>query len=271
MKNHLAFHLKERLWGTGISERIDIIKHKILAAEKLPYKNQKSLLADWEKMKTKNTKPNYEQILSGLPDYLGKIMYIWLCMGLMLLLSSDWLFPQEQQLKFKTIGIEDGLSQGTEFCLCVDSKGFVWIGTEAGLNKYDGYDFTIHTPKSNDTNSLSNNYIYAVIEDHLGILWIGTDTGLNSFQRENETFTRYLNQENNPASISNNKVYVIFEDNSGELWVGTDNGLNKFDREKMSLPDIPPTLRILPDYRMVIFGPFMKTHPDLFGLEQTMV
>ena len=200
-------------------------------------------------MKKKNTKPNNGIILSGLPAYLGKIIRLWLYTGVMFLFSQGSLFSQDQQLKFKSIGIAEGLSQSTEFCLCVDSRGFVWVGTEAGLNKYDGYDFTIYTPKSDDLNSLSNNYIYSIIEDQLGILWIGTDNGLNSFQQESETFTRYMSQDDTPGSLSNNKVYVVYEDKSGRLWIGTDNGLNRYDREKKefilyaSNPDNPSALR----------------------------
>jgi ligand-binding sensor domain-containing protein len=145
-------------------------------------------------------------------------------------------------IKFERISIEHGLSQSSIRCIFQDRKGFMWFGTADGLNKYDGYKFTIYKPEFDNPNSLSHNVINSIYEDRSGGLWIGTDGGgLNKFNREKETFARYQHDPNNPYSLRNNYVTSIHEGRSGVLWIGTrGGGLNKLvlskaegsDREK---------------------------------------
>ncbi|MCP4601580.1 MAG: response regulator [Proteobacteria bacterium] len=115
-----------------------------------------------------------------------------------------------------------------------DRQGFLWFATADGLNKYDGYKFTIYRNDPDDRTSLSHNYLRAIFEDANGTLWIGTNGGgLNKFNTKTETFTRYLNQADNPKSISNDFIRSILEDTDGNLWIGTyRGGLNRFDRKK---------------------------------------
>jgi two-component system sensor histidine kinase ChiS len=135
-------------------------------------------------------------------------------------------------IKFKLISIVDGLSQNTVYSICQDSKGFMWFGTQDGLNRYDGYGFKTYRNDPGNANSLSNNYIRVIYPDREGVLWLGTDGGLNKFDQTHDTFIRYVNENNNPNSLSSNLVYSIYEDRFGILWIGTDGGgLNKFDRE----------------------------------------
>ena len=141
------------------------------------------------------------------------------------------LFAQTDEVNFEHISLEQGLSQSTIFCILQDSKGFMWFGTANGLNKYDGYHFTVYTHNPLHQNSLSNDYINAIFEDKSGVLWIGTKEGLNQFDREKEQFTRYLHDPSNPKSISGNFIFTIYEDKSGTLWVGTATGLNRLGRE----------------------------------------
>lgn len=110
----------------------------------------------------------------------------------------------------------------------------MWFGTQDGLNKYDGYKFTVYRNNKEDMNSLSNNMITCLCEDRNSDLWIGTATGgLNKYDRDNDKFISYIYDENNPDSISSNIVRSVFEDSDGILWIGTTyGGLNKFDREK---------------------------------------
>jgi DNA-binding NtrC family response regulator/ligand-binding sensor domain-containing protein len=107
----------------------------------------------------------------------------------------------------------------------------MWFGTEDGLNKYDGYKFTVYKSVPDDSTSLSHNFVYSIYEspDETGTLWIGTfGGGLNKFDRNKEQFTRYQADPNNPYSLSNNEVRSICEDQSGRLWIGTfGGGLNK--------------------------------------------
>jgi len=160
---------------------------------------------------------------------------IFLFLFLFLLFFSSYdITAQEYNIKFKKISIEHGLSQSTVFCILQDHKGFLWIGTEAGLNKYDGYKFTIYKPDQKDLNNvanLSNNYIYTLHEDHQGVLWIGTDNGLNRFDCEKEQFIQFKSDPDNPSSLCNNRIFSIHEDKSGTIWIGTVGGLNKFNRK----------------------------------------
>ena len=82
-----------------------------------------------------------------------------------------------QHLRFDRISLEQGLSQSTVFCMIQDSQGFMWFGTEDGLNKYDGYSFTVYKHDPEDPNSLGGNWIQAILEDSSGTLWIGTREG----------------------------------------------------------------------------------------------
>ena len=114
------------------------------------------------------------------------------------------------------------------FCILQDSKGFMWFGTEDGLNKYDGYTFTVYKHDPEDPNSISDNWIQAIYEDRSGDLWIGTlDGGLARFDREKEAFSHYQHDPQDPRSLSDNEVTSIHQDSSGALWVGTTRGLDR--------------------------------------------
>ncbi len=132
-------------------------------------------------------------------------------------------------LRFGRLGTDKGLSNSTVYCSFMDSQGFMWFGTEDGLNKYDGYIFDTYKSAPSDSTSLSNNIIRCIFEDSRKNLLIGTDNGLNIYNRTNGSFTRYLHDEKNKNSISNNLIYAICEDHAGTVWVGTNEGLNSFD------------------------------------------
>jgi signal transduction histidine kinase/ligand-binding sensor domain-containing protein/CheY-like chemotaxis protein len=171
-------------------------------------------------------KENHCQV--NFSSRVGRLFFSSICL---LIVFSPTLLSQERQIKFENIGSEQGgLSQASIHCISQDSKGFIWIGTESGVNRYDGYNFIVYTPDIKKPQSLSNSWVYSVYEDHLGNLWLGTDDGLNRFDRKRETFMRYFHDPKDPNSLSNNKVYTIYEDTSGTLWIGTDSGLNKFNR-----------------------------------------
>lgn len=127
-----------------------------------------------------------------------------------------------QNLKFRRIGIEDGLSNSTIECIFQDYRGFIWFGTRDGLNKYDGNQITLYQ-HSEANSTISDNYIRCIYEDKQHRLWIGTSNGLNRFNPENNQFTRYHADQNKKAVLSNNAVVSISETDRG-LWIGTDGG-----------------------------------------------
>lgn len=114
-----------------------------------------------------------------------------------------------------------------------DTLGFVWIGTNNGLNKLDGYTTINYVNNPSDTHSLSSNFIRTLFIDSDGDLWIGTiGGGLNLYDRANDCFIRYQPQPDNSQSISGSNVTAIVEDHDGALWIGTaGDGINRFDKK----------------------------------------
>jgi ligand-binding sensor domain-containing protein/serine phosphatase RsbU (regulator of sigma subunit) len=141
------------------------------------------------------------------------------------------LYAQRDALSFERISVEDGLSQNTVYDILQDHMGFLWFGTEDGLNRFDGVNFKKYTHRVNDSLSLSNNRVISIIEDSKHRLWVGTiGGGLNLFERETGTFVSFKHNPDDNQSLSNNKVMTLLEDPSGMIWVGTaDGGLNLFD------------------------------------------
>jgi ligand-binding sensor domain-containing protein/signal transduction histidine kinase len=103
---------------------------------------------------------------------------------------SAFLSGYSQQYFFSNYSIEQGLSQSVVNCLFQDSRGYIWIGTQNGLNKFNGYTFESFATNPTDSNSISNNWIYSIDEDRAGNLWIGTKGGLNRFIKSRKKFER---------------------------------------------------------------------------------
>lgn len=135
-----------------------------------------------------------------------------------------------QNLRFENINTEHGLSESAITCLFQDRYGFIWIGTQEGLNQFDGQVMRVFKSDNSDTNSLSSNFIRAIEEDGDGNLWIGTyGGGLNHYDRAAEKFTVYKNSVSDPQSLPSNVVSAIKYDSAGYLWVGTYKGLARMD------------------------------------------
>jgi ligand-binding sensor domain-containing protein/serine phosphatase RsbU (regulator of sigma subunit) len=136
------------------------------------------------------------------------------------------LYAQTTPLNGELFTALNGLTHTHVTALHQDSTGFLWIGTQDGLNKYDGYSFQHFRNQPSDTNSLSNNYIWAIDEDSGGNLWIGTNRGLNRFDRKTGTFKVY-NPDNHPGQNSNgNAVYCVFVDALDNVWFKTEGYLD---------------------------------------------
>jgi streptogramin lyase len=151
-----------------------------------------------------------------------------------LLFASITGFSQNQSLKFEHIGVKEGLSQINITCIKQDSRGFIWIGTRDGLNRYDGYKFTIYRFNAADDNTISNNFIQDIVEDKSGCLWIATQGGgINKYEIKRDRFTRYLHNNRDLNSISGNTVNKLVLDETNKLWIATERaGLDCFDLKK---------------------------------------
>ena len=131
-----------------------------------------------------------------------------------------------QRFDFTHYSVSDGLSQSVVKCIFQDSEGYIWIGTQDGLNKFDGKTFTKYRKSPADTNSISGSWIYDISEDKQGYLWIATRKGLNRFDKQSETFTHYLNKPTNRNSLFSNVVTGLSINKKGEIISNTPPYIN---------------------------------------------
>lgn len=153
----------------------------------------------------------------------GTILILWL-------IAPCFCFAQPQSLQFEHFGTRDGLSQININCIIQDSRGFMWIGTRNGLNRYDGYKFLTYRYEAKNDSSPSNNMITDLAEDHDGNIWVATQRGLDKYIRDKGIFVRYMHDAHNVNSLSNNIINRIGIDKEGVLWIATQNGgLDSYD------------------------------------------
>lgn len=160
------------------------------------------------------------------------------CMGyvfIFVLSTVAFLFPEssDTSIRFDHISLAEGLSQSTVYCIFQDSRGFMWFGTEDGLNKYDGYTFTFYKCDPRNPYSLSNNFVIDITENlYNGDLWIGTwGGGLNRLDRKSGTIEPFKHVPNDSTSLASNDISALFIDSRGRLWIGTHNGLDRYDQK----------------------------------------
>lgn len=127
------------------------------------------------------------------------------------------------KLKFSRLGVNEGLSHSNVTCILQDTKGYLWVGTEDGLNKYDGYDFTIYRNIKTDSTSLLKNCINALLEDNRGIIWISTrGGGLHHYDHVTGRIRRV-----NPFG-QHFEVVTIIEDHQQNIWIAGTMGGHAF-------------------------------------------
>ncbi len=136
-----------------------------------------------------------------------------------------------QNVKFDRLFSENikyvkGLSQNWIYDIHQDSYGYMWFGTWEGLNKYDGYRFTIY----NVENGLSDHVIHCILEDNEGQLWLGTGNGLNRFDRKTQQFTQFTNLPGDTSNLFYKRVLSLIQTRDGNIWLGTGAGLIRFNK-----------------------------------------
>lgn len=140
---------------------------------------------------------------------------------------------QSEQIFFEQITAKDGLSQNDINDIYQDSRGLMWFGTNEGLNKYDGYSFTIYKPDPLTPGTINSNLVFSITEDQNNDLWIGTTgSGINHFDREKEIFTPFVHSPTDVKSLISDHVTEILADGQGLIWVGTRAGLCYLDRNQ---------------------------------------
>jgi signal transduction histidine kinase/ligand-binding sensor domain-containing protein/DNA-binding response OmpR family regulator len=136
----------------------------------------------------------------------------------------------QSQVIFNKINQTNGLSNDRVRSIVKEKNGFVWIGTENGLNRYDGNKIKTYNKQNS---ALSANDISDLLIDHKGKIWIATfGGGLNLYNPSNDKFVAFKNILNDNRSVPSNELNTLFEDSKGTIWLGTKNGLSFFDERK---------------------------------------
>ena len=148
------------------------------------------------------------------------------------LLIPSALFAKQAFFNFTNVGIKQGLANTFVIKVLQDKQGFIWVGTQDGLFRYDGYDFIQYQHDPDDATSLAHNYVQTLFEDSTGILWVGTRGGvLHQYQATFDSFSRFPFDKDYPnTSRSHSTIMSIAQGDDNSLWVATfGGGLNKFD------------------------------------------
>lgn len=142
------------------------------------------------------------------------------------LLFLHVMLTADEDFSFSRIGLDEGLSHSRIYALLQDDKGFMWIGTSNGLNRYDGRTFRYFKNDPDDRDSLPHNYVTSLIQDREGYIWVGTDGGgAARLDPRTGLFQRYSADERDESRrISDNYVWGLLEDSRGRIWIGTTYG-----------------------------------------------
>jgi PAS domain S-box-containing protein len=131
-------------------------------------------------------------------------------------------------IRFQRLSAGAGLSQTRVASVVQDKVGFIWFGTQYGLDRFDGYKAKVFKHEPGHPESLSCVYIRSLLVDHAGTLWVGCDRFLDRFEPATETFAHYR-FDTETADQPSTPIERITEDRAGKLWLATDKGLYRFD------------------------------------------
>ncbi|MBN2892016.1 MAG: SpoIIE family protein phosphatase [Bacteroidales bacterium] len=146
-----------------------------------------------------------------------------------LVFLSSFIFAQN--IDFQQYTKQDGLSQSVIICSFQDSYGFLWFGTQNGLNRFDGYEFKTFLHDPFDSTTISNNWIFSIIEDNNSDLWIGTKDGLNKLNRKTGKFERIL-YKSKVETESKDITYGLFKTQNGDILINDELFFYRYNSEK---------------------------------------
>ncbi len=134
------------------------------------------------------------------------------------------------RIAFRRLAIPDDVPAHLATALAEDRQGFLWIGTQDGLVRFDGSRFKVFRPDPADPGTLGGSYVRALLAGADGRLWVGTMSGgLSVYDPASERFRRYRHDPRDPASLSDDRVEALAEDRAGRLWIATYEGLDRLD------------------------------------------
>lgn len=152
-----------------------------------------------------------------------------------ILISKNYTYAYDS-INFKNITLEDGLSQSTVQAIFQDSKGYIWLGTNDGLNRYNGYDMKVYKNDDSDE-SISDNYILNINEDKEGNVWVATCYGLTRININSKEVKNYYNSKEH-GNLSHYYTSSILITENNDILVGTSDGINLYDSKSDSFKRI---------------------------------
>ncbi|MCD4795309.1 MAG: SpoIIE family protein phosphatase [Bacteroidales bacterium] len=158
--------------------------------------------------------------------------YLYIYTLLFLLFPVFELSSQPEDYSVEHYSIKNGLSQYFVTGIYQDKFGYIWFGTQDGLNKFDGYEFKIYRQDPSQQSSISHNNIIGIEGSKDSILWIVTNDGLEKYNFNNNSFTNIIKNRPNQQSVYSTKVKTVLEDESGILWIRTIDGIIQYIPDK---------------------------------------
>ena len=133
-------------------------------------------------------------------------------------------------VSFQRLAMPDDVPAHLSTAMVQDARGMLWIGTQDGLVRYDGYHYKVYHPHPGDPHTLGGSYVRSLLAARDGRLWVGTISGgVSVFDPRTEQFVQYRHDAARPDSLANDRVESLAEDTGGKVWLATDEGLDRFD------------------------------------------
>ncbi|RDY26882.1 histidine kinase [Romboutsia weinsteinii] len=158
----------------------------------------------------------------------------------------------EDYIKFENITIDDGLSQSTVESIFQDSRGYIWIGTNDGLNRYNGFEMKVYKSKKNDKNTIASNHILSIEEDKKGNLWVGTDNGISKINLNDTSIVNYKYDSDNSKYYN---IHSILITKNGDVIIGTCGGLYYYNEKS-------------DDFERILDGDSILTSQDVIDIKE---
>lgn len=172
---------------------------------------------------------NFQRIKNSLLKRLLLTVCVYLC-------SISTLPLNATESTIDSLEIEGELSHSIVVDLAQDNQGFIWVATEAGLNRYDGYQVVQFYRQSH---GLSSDEINVLEIDSLGNVWIGTEEGLSVYWQDKGTFQNFYHNSADPLSLPSDRVLSLAAATNGDVWVGTGNGIAYYQAATKSFKQFP--------------------------------
>lgn len=175
---------------------------------------------------------------------LGTLLFVALLPALLTPLQAAASQLSPLTTRFSRLDVEHGLSQATVTALAQDNQGYIWIGTQNGLNRYDGFGVKVFQPVNNTSSGLKDNFVTSLAVDSQGLLWIGTLKGLNRYNPRKSSFESIATSAGQPGS--DEVILSLHLDQQQQLWAGTERGVALWHDKTQSLRYWPDSLAASP-------------------------